>query len=71
VVAWYPDGFAAMGCCIGAVCDTGEASELVEGVGVADVKPTMPLMLAPCEAETGTGAANWVFAVVLWVEAGG
>ena len=55
---------------IGAVCDTGEARELVEGVGVADVKPTMPLMLAPCEAETGTGAANWVLMVVLWVEAG-
>ena len=67
MAAWYPEGFAATG----AVCDTGEVSELVEGVGVADVKPTMPLMLAPCEAETGTGAANWVFALVLWVEAGG
>lgn len=38
---------------------------------VPDVKPTNPSMLAPCEADTGLGATNWVFDVVLAVEAGG
>lgn len=41
-----------------AACETGEAIELEGGVGVAEVKPTRPLMFAPWEPETGTGATN-------------
>ena len=50
VGAWYPVGFC---CCIGAICERGVGIPLEEGVGVADLNPTRPLMLAPCEAEIG------------------
>jgi hypothetical protein len=57
VAAWKPVGFAAMAFCWPAMaCGGGEAKEPPVEVGV--VKPTKPLMLAPCEADTGLGATN-------------
>ena len=74
VAAWKPLGLGCAGfwACARELCESvGDAIVLEVGVGVIEVKPTMPFRFEPCVAETGLGAANCVLEVVLTVEAGG
>ena len=62
-------------CCRGCIAappagDVGDAM-LEAGVGVIDVNPTMPFRFTPWDPDTGLGAANCVFDVVLTVDDGG